>query len=98
MNDMPGIVRLNDKCTGHSCYPPRPCITASDDVFVDGKAVHREQDKWAMHACPNTPPHDGVLAKGSSTVYVNGKAIARIGDPISCGSKTRDGSQTVFAG
>ena len=79
-------------------YPPRPCITASDDVFVEGKAVHREQDNWAMHACPNTPPHDGVLAKGSSTVYANGKAIARIGDPISCGSKTRDGSQTVFAG
>ena len=98
MNDMPGIVRLNDKCTGHSCYPPRPCITASDDVFVEGKAVHREQDKWAMHACPNTPPHDGVLATGSSTVYVNGKAIARIGDPISCGSKTQEGSQTVFAG
>jgi uncharacterized Zn-binding protein involved in type VI secretion len=36
--------------------------------------------------------------KGSSTVYVNGKAIARIGDPISCGSKTQKGSQTVFAG
>jgi hypothetical protein len=51
-----------------------------------------------MHACPNTPPHDGVLAKGSSTVYVNGKAIARIGDPISCGSKTQEGSQTIFAG
>ena len=98
MNNMPGIVRLNDKCTGHSCYPPRPCITASDNVFVDGKAVHREQDKWAMHACPNTPPHDGVLAKGSRTVYVNGKAIARIGDAISCGSKTQEGSQTVFAG
>ena len=98
MNNMPGIVRLNDKCSGHSCYPPRPCITASDDVFVNGKAVHREQDKWAMHACPNTPPHDGVLTKGSSTVYANSKAIARIGDPISCGSKAQTGSQTVFAG
>ncbi|MDA0910764.1 MAG: hypothetical protein O2809_04310 [Proteobacteria bacterium] len=31
-----------------------------------------------MHACPNTPPHDGVFFKDSSTVYANGKAIARI--------------------
>ena len=37
-------------------------------------------------------------AKGSSTVYANGKAIARIGGLVSCGSKIQEGSKTVFAG
>ena len=76
----------------------RPCNTASENVLVNGKAVQREQGKWAMHAYPNTPPYDGLLVIGSSKIYVNGKAFARIGAPISCGSITEEGSQTVFAG
>ena len=30
--------------------------------------------------------HSGILGSGSSTVYVNGKQLGRIGDPVSCGS------------
>jgi uncharacterized Zn-binding protein involved in type VI secretion len=95
---MSGVVRKGDLCSGHSCYPPRPSIKGSDTVFINDKATHRQGDKWAIHACPNTSPHDGTLIQGSRSVFVDGKAIARVKDPISCGSKAAEGSQNVFAG
>jgi len=82
---MPNVVRLGDLCTGHGCFPSRPNDEASPDVFVNGIGVHRQGDHWATHCCP-PPCHDGVLAAGSFTVFVNGKQIARVGDPVSCGS------------
>lgn len=61
--------------------------------------MHRQGDAWAPHTCPTIPEtHDSVLASGSSTVYVNGKQIGRIGDPVVCGSTVASGSANVFAG
>lgn len=93
---MAGVVRLGDKCTGHDGYPPRSNITASPNVFINGKGVHRQGDKWAVHCKKSC--HDGVLVRGSSTVFVNGKQIARKGDPINCGSRTKECSSDVFSG
>ena len=84
-------------CTGHGCYPPRPNIQASPNVFVNAIAWHRQGDAWAVHCCP-PPCHASVLAAGSSTVYANGKQVARIGDPVACGSKCMQGSGNVYAG
>ena len=96
---MPAVTRLGDSCSGHGCWPPRPSTGASPDVFVNGIAVHRQGDAWAPHTCPTIPEtHDSVLASGSSTVYVNGKQIGRIGDPVVCGSTVASGSANVFAG
>lgn len=96
---MPAVTRLGDSCSGHGCWPPRPSTGASPDVFVNGIAVHRQGDAWAPHTCPTIPEtHDSVLASGSSTVYVNGKQIGRIGDPVVCGSTVATGSANVFAG
>lgn len=97
---MPGVVRLGDVSAGHPhCYPSRPNTEASPDVYVDGRAVHRLGDAWAVHgACPNHTPHDGVASSGSATVFVNGKAICRIGDSISCGDTMAEGSSDVIAG
>lgn len=94
---MPAVTRLGDHCTGHGCWPSRPCISASPNVYVNHIPVHRQGDKWATHCC-GPSCHDGVLASGSSSVYVNGKQVARIGDPVSCGSKVQEGSPNVFAG
>ena len=49
-----------------------------------------------LFAVPHTP---SVINAGSGTVFVNGKAIARIGDK-SCdaGAITTGGSSNVFAG
>lgn len=96
---MPAVSRLGDNCTGHGCWPPRPSTGASPNVRVNGIAAHRQGDAWAPHTCPTIPEtHASVLAAGSTTVRVNGKQLARIGDPVGCGSTVAQGSANVFAG
>jgi len=94
---MPGVGRLGDWCTGHCCFPPRPNIQGSPDVYANGIPVHRQGDAWLVHACPKTA-HAGTLSRGSSTVNANGKGISRVGDPVSCGSAVCEYSPDVNAG
>jgi len=93
---MSGITRLGDYCTGHDGFVPRPAISASSNVFVNGKGVVRVGDQWAQHTDGHTT-HDGVQVSGSSSVFVNGLPVARIGDHISCGSNVAEGSSNVFS-
>ena len=93
---MPAVVRLGDVSCGHSCYPPRPNDSASANVFVNGKGVHRVGDHWAVHCCPGGDCHDGVAVSGSPSVFVNGRAVCRVGDSISCGDRMCEGSSNVF--
>lgn len=97
---MPGIVRLGDSSAGHPhCYPARPCIEASGDVFVNGRGAHRLGDAWAVHgACIDHSPHAGAASSGSASVFVNGRPVCRIGDAISCGDTMAEGSGSVTAG
>jgi uncharacterized Zn-binding protein involved in type VI secretion len=95
---MPGVTLLSDMCSGHGCFPSRQNVTASSDVFVEGKGIHRQSDHWTNHCCPNQGCHDSVLVSGSSTVFINGLSCGRIGDAIECGSIVMTGSSTVFAG
>ncbi len=79
--------------------PPRPSIGSATNVYANNILVHREGDAWALHACPGDSPHPATTSKGSGTVFANGEPIARVGDPISCGSTIAPpGSPTVFAG
>lgn len=93
---MPAVTRLGDQCTGHGCFGARPSASASPNVFINGIAAHREGDAWASHCC--VVCHDSVLAAGSGTVFVNGKQLGRVGDPVACGSSVAQGSGNVFAG
>jgi uncharacterized Zn-binding protein involved in type VI secretion len=93
---MPAAHRHTDICTGHGCWPPRPNIQGSPDVFVNGLGWHRKTDLWDVHCCP--PCHDGSAQDGSSTVFVNGLRACRVGDPVDCGSYMAGGSPNVFAG
>lgn len=95
---MPAISRLGDMCTGHGCWPQRPNDTASSDVYVEGLGIHRQGDHWVSHCCPNQGCHDGVLASGSGSVYINGLQCSRVGDPIDCGSSILTGAGTCYAG
>ena len=93
------VVRLGDICTGHGCWPSRANSSASTNVFVNSKGVHRVGDSWLPHTCPSIPEtHASVQASGSSSVYVNNKAVARVGDSIACGSSNATGSPNVFIG
>lgn len=94
---MPACARLGDICTGHGCYPPRPNVQASPNVYVNGIPVHRDTDAWASHCCDSVC-HSSVLARGSPTVFVNALQCGRIGDPVACGSNIAEGSGNVFVG
>lgn len=45
------VVRMGDICTGHGCYPARPNVAGSPDVYVNSLPVHRQGDAWAAHCC-----------------------------------------------
>lgn len=94
---MPAVTRLGDGCTGHGCFPGRANTAASGNVFINSIGAHRQGDSWATHCCGSSC-HGSSLASGSSSVYVNGKQLARIGDPVACGSAAAAGSGNVFAG
>ena len=99
---MPAVTRKGDTCTGHDCFPPRSSTEGSPNVYCNGIPVHRQGDGWDVHTCthPKVPhgSHGSSLASGSRTVYVNGKQIGRIGDPVACSSSVASGSPNVFAG
>ena len=102
---MPAVTRDGDATTtGHGCDTTTTVTGPSTDVFCNSKGVERKGDPTAAHTIENsaTPPvcvsHLGaVINAGSSTVFVNGKAIARIGDSCDSGAIT-EGSGDVFAG
>ena len=94
---MPAATRLGDKCTGHDSYKPRPNNKASTDVFFNSIGAHRVSDTWQQHT-NNSNSHGGTTSAGSTYVFINGLASARIGDPISCGSVIAEGSPNVFIG
>jgi uncharacterized Zn-binding protein involved in type VI secretion len=94
---MPAATRLGDICTGHGCFGPRVCDSASTNVFINGKGVHRVGDHWVTHCC-GPSCHDSVCVSGSSTVFINGVPAARIGDAIGCGSVIAQGSSDTFIG
>jgi uncharacterized Zn-binding protein involved in type VI secretion len=95
---MAAVTLLNDICSGHDCFPSRTNDTASTNVFVEGRGVHRQSDHWTTHCCPDNGCHDSILATGSSSVYINGLQCGRIGDPIACGSTVITGASSVYAG
>lgn len=95
---MTASVRKGDLSVGHSCWPSRPNIEGSSNVFVNGIAVHCTSQKWAIHCCTNYPYpcHDGVAGPGSPNVYANGLMRSRVGDPITCGDTMLTGSPNVY--
>lgn len=94
---MPAAARLGDNCTGHGCYPGRPIVEGSGNVFINGKPAARVGDMLDTHCC-GPSCHDGVITEGSGSVFINGKPAARIGDAVSCDSALAEGSSNVNIG
>ncbi|MEM8523923.1 MAG: PAAR domain-containing protein [Bacteroidota bacterium] len=70
-----------------------PIIQGSTDVFVENKMLSRHGDSLQCQS----PKIDKIIATTTS-VFVNGKPLARIQDPTIHGGKIVEGSQSVFAG
>ena len=95
---MPKATRLGDCDTGHDDCPPRALVSASPNVFINGKNAGRTGDRYALHKCSLHKPHDGYIASGSNSVYINGKGAGRIGDAVSCGGAVAESSPNVYIG
>ena len=96
---MPPVTLLGHVCTGHGCWPPRANVEGDAAFRINGKPVHCHGHAWAAHTCPAIPEtHAGVLAAGSAHFRINGRAVGRIGDPVSCGSAAASGVQSFRVG
>ena len=104
---MPAVARFGDvTSTGHGCSATTTLAGPSTNVFCNTRGVERKGDPLAGHTIPFTSgsppvtvciPHAAVINAGSGTVFVNNKAIARVGDSADGGAITT-GSSNVFAG
>lgn len=92
--------RLNDM---HQCPAPMESgtgthvggtivVTGLRTVFVNGLQAAAAQDQCV---CPGSP---NMIAKGSGTVFFNGKPAARQTDSTAHGGKIASGSPNVFIG
>lgn len=93
---MPAVCTLTKLSSFDPCgAPPRPPLTASNNVFAENLAIHRYGDLWIPHPC-DTIVHGATTVSGSPSVFVNGTPISRVNDLISCGSVIAEGAATVF--
>ena len=92
---MAGIVRLGDKNLETETCPSVSCITASINVFVNSRGVHRLGDLWPL---PSLATPLVTTTSGSSKVFVNNKPVARQNDSLSCGSICLECSDNVISG
>jgi len=94
---MPAITRVGDNCTGHDNCAPKPLVTGSPNVFVNGQPMGRVTDKYESHGCVVHTSHQDEIVKGSPINFCNGLPVARVGDDVSLGGSVQDGSPNVFS-
>lgn len=95
---MAKATRLGDNDSGHDACPPTGLVTASSNVYINGKGAGRVGDSYSPHSCIEHPPHVGHIASGSSTVFINGRRAGRVGDAVDCGGSVAQGSENVLVG
>jgi uncharacterized Zn-binding protein involved in type VI secretion len=89
--------RQGDKEIDHG-YAVKSASQGSPDVFIDGIAAHTTGHSWPDHNKGDSWHESRSTSTGSDSVYINGEALARVSNSISCGSKIAQGSETVFSG
>ena len=95
---MPAVTRIGiDFSAGH-CFPSRPADSAGQStVTINNVLATVVGAHYPAHAC-GVSIHDGSASTGSSTVFIEGKSVHRIGDEIDCGDISASGSRNVFVG
>ena len=99
---MPAVVRIGDALTtGHGCVGTTTLAGANQgSVFVNGILAAVVGAPTVAHPFPPDPPcapHVANLNAGSSTVFIEGIPVGRIGDSADAGAMI-SGSPNVFAG
>ena len=98
---MPAVSRKGDSLsTGHICTSTTTLDTPGQGTcFANSILIARVSDPTVSHPFPPLPPcapHVANVNAGSPNVFVEGLAVARIGDSADAGSMT-SGSGNVFA-
>ena len=98
---MPAVSRKGDSLTtGHICTSTTTLNTPGQGTcFANSILIARVSDPTVSHPFPPSPPcapHVANVNAGSPNVFVEGKAVARIGDSADAGAMT-SGSGNVFA-
>ena len=101
---MPAISRdIRDLArTGHLCDTVKGCKATQRSVLANGSAVLRPGDPLLPHTilvcCPaRCEGHPAFVNTGSTTVFAEGRPVARRGDSADMGEMIQ-GSKDVFAG
>ncbi len=90
--------RLTDFSEGHGCWIPTELDTVPPQrTFVNGLLSATVDGMHLVHVC-GTPHFDRNIVEGSKTVFIEGFAAARTGDPIACGDTCGIGSLDTFIG
>ncbi len=86
--------------TGKNCGRPVQVATgsASCEVYANGSSVVRMGDAVGSHAAGGCGPDMSTLSTGSSSVFIGGNAVGRIGDEYSSDNIIISGSPNVFVG
>lgn len=100
---MPAVCRVGDSLsTGHACAGSTTIASSATDgtVKANGISIIVVGAPTVSHPNPPSPPcpdHVANLNAGSSTVFINGIAVGRVGDSADAGAMT-SGSGNVFVG
>jgi uncharacterized Zn-binding protein involved in type VI secretion len=95
---MPGAARKGDAglvhCSGYTIAEGSP------DVRVNGRPVARKGDQSTTHLLPGSPcpSHTAPIEGSSSTVFANGRGVARVGDGLTGCTAIAEGSGDVIIG
>jgi len=99
---MPKVCRVGDSLTtGHGCDATTTIASSNTDgsVKADNINVIVVGAPTVSHLIPSgvCVPHTAQLNTGSSSVYIQGIAVGRVGDSADAGAMS-SGSPSVYAG
>jgi len=100
---MPKIMRKGDLSRGSDggAATPLTALNQATKSYWGGQLVGLVGDQFQSHVVPIAVVHSGSqrqITAGSSTMFFEGKAVARTGDPIADGDRCAEGLTTAFAG
>lgn len=99
---MPAVALEGKISTGHGCFPPTNAVGpyTSKSFFNGLKIQLLNHTKYVSHTCGTTthPTDSRITSSASSSFFLEGKAVCRIGDNIACGDTISEGSTSAFIG